>query len=77
MTIKPEFELDVRGERCPYPLIRTKKEIDKLPSGAVLEVVANDPEAWQNIDIWITKTGHKFIDVIIKKGDYHIFVKKK
>jgi len=22
MAITPEYELDVRGEKCPYPLIR-------------------------------------------------------
>lgn len=76
MVITPEFELDVRGEKCPFPLIRTKKEIEKIPDGAVLEIIANDPEAWQNIDIWITRSGHKFLDVIIRKKDYHIFVQK-
>ncbi len=77
MPIVPEFELDVRGEKCPYPLIRTKQEVEKLPKGSVLEVIANDPEAWQNIDVWITKSGHKFIDVVIKKGVYHIFIQKE
>ena len=76
MAIVPEFELDVRGEKCPYPLSRTKQEVERLPSGAVLEVIANDPEAGQNIDLWITKSGHKFIDVVIKKGVYHIFIQK-
>lgn len=27
MAIVHDFELDVRGEACPYPLIRTKKLI--------------------------------------------------
>ncbi len=76
MAIVPEFELDVRGEKCPYPLIRTQQEIKKLPEGSVLEVIANDPEAWQNIDVWITKSRHRFIDVMIRKGVYHIFVEK-
>lgn len=76
MAIVPEFELDVRGEKCPYPLIRTQKEIEKVPKGAVLEVIANDPEAWQNIDVWLTGSGHEFIDVVIKKGVYHIYIRK-
>lgn len=76
MAIVPEYELDVRGEKCPYPLIRTKQEVEKLPSGSVLEVIANDPESWQNIDAWITNSGHEFIDVVIRKGAYHIFIKK-
>ena len=55
---------------------RTESRIEKLPKGVVLEIIANDPEAWQNIDVWLTKSGHEFIDVVIRKGDYHIFVRK-
>lgn len=76
MVITPEYELDVRGEKCPFPLIRTIREMDNIPVGGVLEIIANEPEAWQNIDIWITNSGHKFLDVIIRKKDYHIFVQK-
>lgn len=76
MAIIPQFELDVRGEKCPYPLMRTQQEIEKIPKGAVLEIIASDPEAWQNIDMWLTKSGHNFIDVVIRKGAYHIFIQK-
>ncbi len=56
---------------------QNEEEVEKTPKGAVLEVIANDPEAWQNIDVWITKSGHKFIDVVIRKGVYHIFMQKE
>ncbi|MCL4456324.1 MAG: sulfurtransferase TusA family protein [Nitrospirae bacterium] len=31
-------KLDVCGEQCPYPVIKTKKEIEKLPEGGTLEI---------------------------------------
>jgi tRNA 2-thiouridine synthesizing protein A len=39
--------LDVRGLRCPLPLIRTRAELARrgLPPGGTLEVLATDPEA--------------------------------
>ena len=37
--------LDVRGLRCPLPLIRTRAELAVLPAGEALEVLATDPEA--------------------------------
>jgi tRNA 2-thiouridine synthesizing protein A len=37
--------LDVRGLRCPLPLIRTRAELATLPAGETLEVLATDPEA--------------------------------
>ncbi len=45
MAIVHDFELDVRGEACPYPLIRTKQQVDKLQKGEVLKVLASDPVA--------------------------------
>ncbi|HIH43946.1 MAG TPA: sulfurtransferase TusA family protein [Candidatus Methanoperedenaceae archaeon] len=76
MAIAHNFELDVRGEACPYPLIRTKQQVDKLKSGEVLKVVASDPVAWQNIDAWASKSGNEFLGVEINDGVYHIFVRK-
>jgi tRNA 2-thiouridine synthesizing protein A len=37
--------LDVRGLRCPLPLIRARAALGDLAQGDVLEVLATDPEA--------------------------------
>jgi tRNA 2-thiouridine synthesizing protein A len=37
--------LDVRGLRCPLPLVRTRAVIGDLGAGDTLEVLATDPEA--------------------------------
>lgn len=71
MTIVPDVKLDVQGERCPYPRIMTLQE-KKTPEGEILEVIASDPEVWQNIDVWLTKSGDEFLDVETKEGAYHI-----
>lgn len=76
MAIVPDVKLDVRGEKCPYPRIRALQQIKTLKKGEILEVIASDPEAWQNIDVELTKSGDKFLDVENKEGSYHIFLKK-
>jgi tRNA 2-thiouridine synthesizing protein A len=76
MAIVHDFELDVRGEACPYPLIRTKQQVDKLQKGQVLKVLANDPVAPQNIDAWAKKSGNELLEVEVIRGDYCIFVRK-
>ena len=76
MNIIPNFKLDVRGEKCPYPRVMALQELKKLNKDEILEVIASDPEAWQNIDVWLTKSGDEFLDVESKEGAYHIFVKK-
>jgi len=61
--IIPDERLDVRGECCPYPLILTKKKVESLKSGEILEITADDPVAPQNIDGWAKKSGNKLLSV--------------
>jgi tRNA 2-thiouridine synthesizing protein A len=37
--------LDVRGLRCPIPVIRARQRLAALPPGSELVVLATDPEA--------------------------------
>ncbi|MDO8724561.1 MAG: sulfurtransferase TusA family protein [Candidatus Methanoperedens sp.] len=76
MTLVHDFDLDVRGEACPYPLIRTKQQVDKLQKGEVLKVLASDPVAPQNIEAWANKVGNKLLAVEVEGGIYNIFVRK-
>ncbi len=72
--IVPDQTLDVRGECCPYPLILTKKRVEQLKSGEVLEVIADDPVAPQNIDSWARKSGNKMISVTQEGRIFRILV---
>lgn len=75
-AIVADSELDVRGECCPYPLVKTKNKVDSLESGEILRVVANDPVAPQNIDSWCKKSGNKLLSVEQEGEEYVIFVEK-
>jgi len=71
-----DFEIDVRGQCCPYPLIRTKQTMDDLESNEVLLVVANDAITPQNIATWTKKTGNVLLAVEEKEGIFNIYVRK-
>ncbi|HEY0787840.1 MAG TPA: sulfurtransferase TusA family protein [Thermoanaerobaculia bacterium] len=45
-------QLDVRGAKCPIPIVKAKKEIDGLPVGEVLEVLATDPGSMADFRGW-------------------------
>lgn len=68
--------LDVRGECCPYPLILTKKRVEQLKSGEVLQIIADDPVAPQNIDAWAKKSGNKLLAVKQEGKIFNIFVQR-
>jgi TusA-related sulfurtransferase len=48
--------LDVQGESCPMPVVKTKGAVDDLAPGEVLEVVATDSGSMSDIDGWASGT---------------------
>ena len=45
-------KLDVRGTKCPMPIVKAKKELDQLGPGDVLEVTATDPGSVKDFQGW-------------------------
>ena len=52
-SIKPDFCLDMRGYFCPEPVFRTRQKILEMKKGDILEVLADDPVAEEDIKFWI------------------------
>jgi len=50
--IQPTKTLDVRGEKCPYPLIKARQEVLQLGVGEVLKVVATDRDSVRDFQGW-------------------------
>lgn len=44
--------LDVRGARCPIPIVKAKQAIDAMAPGDLLEVVATDPGSVLDFQGW-------------------------
>lgn len=75
---EPAKTLDVLGRVCPYPLVLTKKAVEKLASGEVLKVICDAPaSAEDSIPRWADKQGYKFEAVKLDdKGYWELFVEK-
>ena len=50
MTLK---KLDVRGAKCPIPIVKAKKEMDALAPGDQLEVTSTDPGSMPDFQGWV------------------------
>lgn len=60
----PKEVLDTLGRVCPYPLVLTKKAVEKLGSGEILKVLCDAPaSAEDTIPRWAEKQGLKFESV--------------
>ncbi len=60
-TRKPARTLDCVGLYCPQPLFQTRESMDRIKGGEILEVLADDPAAEQDIKRLAKRTGHKIL----------------
>ena len=73
---KPDRNLDCVGLYCPEPVFRTRQEIDKMAVGEVLEVIADDPAAEEDIPRLVKRLGLEFLEMRKEKNQIHFFLKK-
>ncbi|MDW8041568.1 MAG: sulfurtransferase TusA family protein [Nitrososphaerota archaeon] len=59
---RPSLTLDVRGEMCPIPVLKTSKAIERVSVGDILEVLATDPASKPDLEAWSRMTGHKIME---------------
>lgn len=68
MTIKAHVQLDAKGLACPIPIVRTKKAMNDLVDGQILEVQATDKGSKADIAAWAETVGHQYIGTT-EEGD--------
>ena len=73
---KPDRNLDCVGLYCPEPVFRTRQEIDKLDVGEVLEVIADDPAAEEDIPLLVKRLGLELVEMRKEKDELHFVIKK-
>ncbi|PGO29953.1 hypothetical protein CN984_11535 [Bacillus cereus] len=61
MSIKVDTSLDCKGLACPMPIVKTKKAMEGLASGQVIEIEATDKGSTLDIQSWSSKVGHQYI----------------
>lgn len=67
-TIKFDQLVDAKGLACPMPIVRTKKAMNDLEPGGVLEVQATDKGSTADIKAWAGSTGHQYLGTV-EEGD--------
>ncbi len=76
MAVTPNKTLDASGLSCPLPIVKTKKEIDTMTSGQVLEVISTDPGSKNDMTAWCNRTGNKLLDSSEDGGKFKFYVQK-
>lgn len=53
--------LDVRGARCPIPVLKARKRMKAVASGAVLTLISDDPVARIDVPHFCREDGHTLL----------------
>ncbi|MEO6823364.1 MAG: sulfurtransferase TusA family protein [Nitrosospira sp.] len=70
-------ELDVRGLNCPLPILRTKKSLVDMTSGQILKIIATDPAAAIDFQVFAEQTGNELLISSETGGEFTFYMKKK
>lgn len=76
IMMKSSLQLDAKGLSCPMPIVKTKKAIDTLMPGEVLEVQVTDKGALADIPAWSKAGGHIILDQSEEAGVITFFIQK-
>lgn len=69
---QPDLEIDATGLLCPLPVLRLRKRMQPLPSGALVRLLADDPAAHVDVPHFCAEGGHAFLG-----GEGHAFLVRK
>ncbi|MEH7012841.1 sulfurtransferase TusA family protein [Neobacillus niacini] len=53
--------LDAKGLACPMPIVKTKKAMNELEVGHVLEIHTTDKGAKNDLSAWAKSGGHELL----------------
>ncbi|UCE38542.1 MAG: sulfurtransferase TusA family protein [Thermoplasmata archaeon] len=74
--MESDATLDCKGLSCPMPIVKLAQKIKELQPGQVLELMADDPGAKQDVPAWCSRTGNELIESGEREGLLIFYIKK-
>ncbi len=71
-----KMTLDTSGMLCPMPVIKTKKAIQDLEIGDIMEMIATDKGSIPDMEAWARQTGHELLESHDEGDSFRFLIKK-
>jgi tRNA 2-thiouridine synthesizing protein A len=68
--------LDLRGLKCPYPVIKTENRLAKMPPGALISVETTDPLSAIDIPHFCNENGHALVSQEVVSSGHRFVIRK-
>ena len=71
------YDLDLSGLECPLPILKTKKKLNEILSGDVINIICTDPGSQRDFEAFARQTGHQLIESKQESNFFQFKIKKK
>ncbi|CAH0303202.1 sulfurtransferase TusA family protein [Peribacillus simplex] len=68
--------LDAKGLACPMPIVKTKKAMNDLQTGQVLEIHVTDKGAKADLTAWSRSGGHELVEMAEENDILKFWIRK-
>ena len=75
-NIKPDITHDATGTYCPIPITELARVVKTAEKGQVIELLADDEGAIQDVPAWCEATGNEYLGYKEEDGLLIFYVKK-
>lgn len=69
-------KIDVKGKMCPIPVALTKRKLESMTSGQLLEVTGQGELEFDNIQRWVNQHGHEVVEATKAEDEFKIMIRK-
>ena len=71
------YDLDLSGLECPLPILKTKKKLNEILSGDIINIICTDPGSQRDFEAFARQTGHQLIESKQESNFFLFKLKKK
>ncbi|MEP9405475.1 sulfurtransferase TusA family protein [Peribacillus frigoritolerans] len=68
--------LDAKGLACPMPVVKTRKAMNDLQTGQVLEIHVTDKGAKADLAAWSRSGGHELVETAEENDILKFWIRK-
>lgn len=68
--------LDTKGLNCPLPILKTKKALQGMQLGQVIEILATDPGSVADFQAFCRQTGNELLESSQQENVYKFLIKR-
>jgi TusA-related sulfurtransferase len=59
------------------PVAFTKRKLESMASGQLLEVVGEGELEFDNVQRWVRNNGHEVVEAVKSDGEFKLLIKKR